>query len=144
MKSRLKAAAAVLLAVSLFGSTGFASDATPPAKKAHKKAAKPKGPTVEEQIQALRQEMEGQINGLKSDLAAKDAQLKQAQQSAADAQAAAAKAQDAANSQMQAVTENQNAVNALTSTKSSITTSRRRSHRDAQNSDRSMAPMSSK
>ncbi len=61
-----------------------------------KKAKTPPGPTVEEQIQSLRQEFQGQIDGLKSNLADKDAQLKQAQQAAADAQAAAAKAQAAA------------------------------------------------
>ncbi len=44
---------------------------------------------MEEQIQALRQEFQGQIDSLKTDLATKDAQLKQAQQAAADAQAAA-------------------------------------------------------
>ena len=38
------------------------------------------------------QDFQGQINGLKTDLANKDAQLKQAQQAAADAQAAADKA----------------------------------------------------
>ena len=54
-------------------------------------AKKPPKPTVEEQINALRQEFQGQIDSLKSDLATKDAQLKQAQQAAADAQAAAQK-----------------------------------------------------
>jgi hypothetical protein len=97
-------------------SSGWASDAAPPAKKATARKKAPKGPTVEEQIQALRQEMEGQINGLKQDLAAKDAQLRQAQQAAADAQAAAAKAQEAANAQQQAITENQSAVSALQTT----------------------------
>lgn len=117
MNSKLKAAAAVILAACLVGSYAGASDATPPAKKhTAKKAVKPKGPTVEEQIQALRQEMQGQINNLKSDLATKDAQLKQAQQQAADAQAAAAKAQDAANMQQQAATENAAAVSTLQST----------------------------
>ena len=88
-----------------------------PAKKhAARKAAKPKGPTVEEQIQALRQEMQGQIDSLKNNLADKDAQLKQAQQAAADAQAAAAKAQQAADAQQQAVTDNTAAVSTLQST----------------------------
>lgn len=116
MNSRLKAAAAAILAASLVG-YAYASDATPPAKKsAHRKAAKPKGPTVEQQIETLRQQLESEINGLKSDLATKDAQLRQAQQQAADAQAAAAKAQQAADAQQQAVTENQTAVNTLQST----------------------------
>jgi hypothetical protein len=117
MNARFKFAAAVMLAACAIASYAYASDATPPAKKhpAHKKA-EPKGPTVEEQIQSLRQDMESQINGLKSDLAAKDAQLKQAQQAAADAQAAAAKAQAAADSEHQAVTENQSAVSTLQGT----------------------------
>src|SRR3974390_3217693 len=85
MNLRLKSAFAVILAVSLVSTSGYASDATPPAKK---RAAKPKGPSVEDQIQALRQEMQGQIDSLKKDLSDKDAQLKQAQQAAADAQAA--------------------------------------------------------
>ncbi len=76
----------------------------------------PPPPTVEEQIQALRQEMQGQINGLKDDLAAKDAALKQAQQAAADAQASAAKAEAAASSENQAVVDNAAAVGTLQST----------------------------
>ena len=117
MNLRLKAAAAAILAASLVTTFCYASDATPPARK--HKAAKPKGPTVEEQIQALRQEMQtqqGQIDGLKSTLAEKDTQLKQAQQAAADAQAAAAKAQQAADAQQQAVTQNASAVSTLDAT----------------------------
>lgn len=116
MNFKSKAVAAALLAVCLAGSNAFAGD--PPAEKHvhHKRAEKPKGPTVEEQIQQLRQEMQSQIDSLKSDLATKDAALKQAQQQAADAQAAAAKAQDAATAQQQAVTENNDAVTKLQST----------------------------
>jgi hypothetical protein len=90
----------------------------PPAKKhvATSKAKAPAAPTVEEQIQALRQDLEGQINSLKTDLADKDAQLQQAQQAAADAQAAAAKAEAAATAQQQAVTDNTAAVTTLQST----------------------------
>ena len=118
MKFRFQTTAAVLLAASLFASYTYASDPTPPAKKqiATRKAKTPPPPTVAEQIQALKQELEGEINGLKADLAAKDAQLKQAQQAAADAQAAAEKAQAAATVQQQAVTENAAAVTTLQST----------------------------
>src|SRR5258708_5499788 len=117
MNLRLRAAVAALMAASLLSPYATASDATPPAKKhTAKKPAKPKGPTVEEQIQSLRQEMQGQIDSLKGTLADKDAQLKQAQQSAADAQAAAARAQQAADAQQQAVTQNASAVNTLEST----------------------------
>src|SRR5947207_5679359 len=114
MNLRLRAAATSLLAVSLVSSYANASDAAPPAKKhTARKAAQPKGPTVEEQIQALRQEMQGQIDSLKGNLADKDSQLKQAQQAAADAQAAAARAQQAADAQQQAITQNESAVKTL-------------------------------
>ena len=60
--------------------------------------------------------MQGQIDGLKTNLADKDAQLKQAQQAAADAQAAADKAQAAATAQQQAVSDNAAAVTTLQTT----------------------------
>lgn len=117
MNLRLRAAVAALLAASLASTYANASDAAPPAKKhTAKRAAKPKGPTVEEQIQSLRQEMQGQIDGLKSNLADKDAQLKQAQQAAADAQAAAARAQQAADAQQQVINQNAQSVDTLRST----------------------------
>jgi hypothetical protein len=118
MKFRLKTAAAALLAASLVASYAYASDLTPPAKKqtATRKAKTPPPPTVAEQIQALKQELEGQINALRNDLAVKDAQLKQAQQATADAQAAADKANAAASSQQQAVSDNASAVTTLQST----------------------------
>ncbi len=117
MNLRLRAAVASILAASLVSTYATASDATPPAKKhTARKAAQPKGPTVEEQIQALRQEMQGQIDSLKNSLSDKDSQLKQAQQAATDAQAAAARAQQAADAQQQAVTTNATAVSTLEST----------------------------
>ncbi len=122
MNFKLKTAAAALLAASLVVSYGYASDPTPPAKKhaATKKAKTPPGPTVQQQIQELRQEFQGQIDGLKTSLADKDAQLKQAQQAAADAQAAASKAQAAADAQQQATTENAAAVSTLQSSVSDL------------------------
>ncbi len=116
MNFRFKSAVAAILTASVVSSYAYAGDGTPKKHPAIKRTAKPKGPTVEEQIQSLRQDLENQINGLKTDLATKDAQLRQAQQAAADAQAAAAKAQDAANVQQQAVTENAAAVSTLQST----------------------------
>lgn len=116
MNLRLRAAVTAILAASLVTTYAYASDATPPAKKHHRAAAKPKGPTVEEQIQALRQEMQGQIDTLKNNLSEKDAQLQQAKQAAADAQAAAARAQQAAEAGQQAVNQNQSAVDTLNST----------------------------
>ena len=87
--------------------------------RARKKTCRQEGtpkPTVEDQIQALRQEFQGQIDGLKTDLANKDTQLRQAQQAAADAQAAAAKAQAAADAQQQTLTDNTTAVSTLQGT----------------------------
>ena len=93
---RLKSHAILLvLLLLLFSATAvFASDPAPPAKKLAviKKAAKAKAavaPTVEEQIQALRQalaEQGRQIDSLKNDLSDEDARLKKAEQSAADAE----------------------------------------------------------
>ena len=122
MKFRFQTAAAALLAASLVASYAYASDPTPPAKKqtATKSAKTPPPPTVAEQIQALKQELEGQINALRNDLAAKDAQLRQAQQATADAQAAADKAQAAASAQQQAVSDNASAVTTLQSTVTDI------------------------
>ena len=117
MNFKFKTAATAILVAGLVVSHALASDPNPPAKKhaATKKAKTPPGPTVEEQIQSLRQEFQGQIDGLKSNLADKDTQLKEAQQAAADAQAAAAKAQAAADAQMQATTDNATAVSTLKS-----------------------------
>ncbi|MFY9853702.1 MAG: hypothetical protein WAK26_07490, partial [Terracidiphilus sp.] len=96
MNFRLKIAAAAMLAACVVASYGQTSEAKPPVKKhAATKMSKDPAPTVAEQIQALKQELQGQINGLKTDLATKNAQLQQAQQAAADAQAAAAKAEAA-------------------------------------------------
>jgi len=108
-----------MCAAGLVVSSAYAADGDGAAKKHHankKVQAAPPGPTVEEQINALRTEMQGQINDLKSDLSTKDAELKQAQQQAADAQAAAAKAQQAADAQSAALNENSAAVSTLQST----------------------------
>jgi Skp family chaperone for outer membrane proteins len=118
MNFNMKTAAAAILAASLVVSYASAGGQTAPAKghAATKKAKTPPGPTVEEQIQSLRQEFQGQIDGLKSNLADKDAQLKQAQQAAADAQAAAARAQAAADAQQQAVADNAASASTLKAT----------------------------
>ena len=118
MKFKFATAAAAILAVCLFASYANAGQDKPVVKKhtATAKEKKPKPPTVEEQIQGLRQEFQGQINELKTDLATKDAELRQAKQAAADAQAAAEKAQAAASSSSQAVSDNAAAVSTLEST----------------------------
>lgn len=118
MDLRLKSVAAIVLAASVIGSYGYASDATPPKKhKAPmKKAAEPCCAATQDQIQQLRRDLQGQIDGLKSDLAAKDAALRDAQQKAADAEAAAARAQAAS----AGMADNAAAVNALQSTVSDL------------------------
>jgi hypothetical protein len=120
MNFTLKSAAAAILAVGLvaMSANAGAQDQPAPPKKhtATKKEKTPPGPTVEEQIQSLRQEMQGQIDGLKTDLASKDEQLKAAQQAAANAQAAADRANTAASAQNQAVSDNAAAVTTLQST----------------------------
>ncbi len=115
MKSRLSMTAALALAASLVVSYAHASGAAAPAKK-HDGKEKAHEPSVQEQIDALRMQMQTQIDTLKSDLADRDAQLKQAQQAAADAQAAAAKAQAASDAEQQALGENSTAVTTLQST----------------------------
>jgi hypothetical protein len=111
-------AAAVILAISLVASYGQTSATHSPTKKhvATQKAKTPPPPTVEEQIQALRHELENQaiqIERLKTGLVEKDARLKNAEQEAVDAQAAAARAEAAATSQQRAVSETAAAVTRL-------------------------------
>jgi len=115
MNYRIKIAAMAILAVSVAASYGQTSGTHTQAKKyiATENAKKPAPPTIEEQIQALRQELEGQINSLRNDLATKDTQLKQAQEAAAQAQASADKAQASVASGQQAVTDNAAAVSTL-------------------------------
>lgn len=117
MNYKLKTVAIAILAAGLVASSAYATDPQPPAKKhAPAKAKMPPTPSVADQIQALKDQLEGEINGLRTDLANKDAQLKQAQQAAADAQAAADKAAAAASAQSQAVTDNAAAVSTLQTT----------------------------
>ncbi len=117
MNYKFKATAAGILAVSLIASYAHANGAPPAAKKhpATSRTKTPPPPSVEDQIQALRNELQSEIDSLKNALATKDEQLKQAQQAAAEAQAAAAKAEAAADTQQEAVTENKNAVSTLQS-----------------------------
>jgi hypothetical protein len=118
MKFRVNAAAAAILAASLVVSYAQTSGTTPPVKKhaTTAKAKTPPPPSVADQINALRQEMQSQIDALKSSLADKDAQLRQAQQTATDAQAKADKAEADAMAQQQAFTQNTTAVTTLQST----------------------------
>jgi hypothetical protein len=118
MNFRRNIAAAAILAVSVVAAYGQTSETQTPVKKhtSTKKEKMPPSPSVEEQIQALHQELQGQIDSLKTSLAEKDAQLKMAQQAAAAAQATAAKAEADASAQQQAVSDNAAAVTTLQST----------------------------
>jgi hypothetical protein len=118
MNFRLRIAAAAIMAVCVVAAYGQTGESTSATKKhaVVKKEKAPAPPSVQEQIQALRKEMQGQIDSLKNDLAGKDAQLQQAKQAAADAQAAADKANSAASAQQQAVTDNAAAVTTLQTT----------------------------
>ena len=124
MKLGVNAAATAILAASLVVSYAQTSGTTPQAKKhiAARREKTPPPPSVEEQINALRQEMQSQIDALKSSIAEKDAQLRQAQQTATEAQAKADKAEADAQAQQQASTENNAAVATLQSTVKDINT----------------------
>jgi hypothetical protein len=78
-----------------------------------RKAPVPKKPSVESQIQSLREDMQTQIQELKQQLSDRDQQLQQAQQAAAAAQAAATQAQQQAAQQSTVLTENTQAVSNL-------------------------------
>jgi hypothetical protein len=105
-----------MLAASLVVSHAQTSGTAPKKHTAAARAKTPPGPTVQEQIDSMKQQFQGEIDSLKTDLATKDEQLKQAQQTAADAQAAAAKAQAAVDAQQQAFTQNTSAVTTLQGT----------------------------
>jgi hypothetical protein len=132
MSISLKTAAALALAVAFAVTPGYATEAkaTKPAKKqvaakstkpaAAKSAKKTKAapPSVEDQIQALRHQLDSQasqLDSMKSDLAEKDARLKKAEQAAAEAQSAAEKANSNAVMEQKTVTENAAAVSTLQS-----------------------------
>ena len=120
MRLSVNAAAAALLVLCLVASYGQTSTTNPPVKKhvATQKAKTPHTPTVQDQIQALRQQLEdqaSQIQSLKAGMAEKGVELKRAAQVAAGAQAAAARAEAAATAQQQATGENAAAVTTLQS-----------------------------
>jgi hypothetical protein len=119
MTNTLKALATLALTAAMatgFAQTAASSPTTP--KKVHRKPAAPKGPSVQAQIEELRQQQQadhGQIDTLKQQLADRDAALQAAQQAAAAAQAAAQAAQQAANAEQQTISANTDAVSSLQS-----------------------------
>jgi hypothetical protein len=129
MKTNLKALAGLVLISALAagqaqtaasGTTSSSSKKTTARK--HARAKKPAGPSVETQIEGLRQEFNSQIQTLKQQLSDRDAQLQAAQQAAAAAQATATQAQQAAQANQQALTDNTTAVTSLQGAVSDIKT----------------------
>jgi hypothetical protein len=119
MTNKLKALATLALTVAV--SVGYAqTTASTPgtAKPVHHKKPVPKGPSVESQIEELRQQEQsdrGQIDSLKQQLSDRDSQLQAAQQAAQQAQAAAQAAQQAATAEQQTISANTEAVSSLQS-----------------------------
>ena len=81
-------------------------------KRAHR-PVKPAKPSIESQIQSLREDMQNQIQTLQQQLTASQSQLQQAQAAAAAAQAAAQQAQQQASQQQQTLADNTTAVSTL-------------------------------
>jgi hypothetical protein len=119
MKNHLKVMATCVLVSAMAtaqAQTSTASgDATGKSTVKHRAARKvtPKRPSVETQIQQLREDMESQINQLKQQLNDSNAQLQAAQQQAAAANAAAAQTQQQAQQQQQQTADNASAVSNL-------------------------------
>lgn len=93
-------------------------------RKAHRVVHK--GPSVESQIEQLRQDMDAQrtqIDSLKQQLSDRDSQLQQAQQAAAAAQAAAQQAQQAAQTNQAAIETSNQSVTSLQGAVSDLKTS---------------------
>jgi hypothetical protein len=115
MKIQLKTLATLALVSAMSAgmaqTTASGTTSTKPKKPIHKVV--PKKPSVESQIQSLREDMQTQIQQFKQQLSDRDAQLQQAQQAAAAAQASAAQAQQQAAQQSAALTENTQAVSSL-------------------------------
>jgi len=116
MTNTLKALATLALSAAVsVGLAQTAASSPSTHKKVHRKPV-PQGPTVQQQIEDLRQQEQsdrGQIDNLKQQLSDRDAQLQQAQQAAQQAQAAAQAAQQAANAQQQTLSANTEAVSSL-------------------------------
>jgi type II secretory pathway pseudopilin PulG len=118
MKTNWRALAGLVLASTLaagHAQTTAGSTTATTTRKAHHRVV-PKRPSVESQIQELRQDMDSQrtqIDSLKQQLTDRDAQLQQAQQAATAAQAAAQQAQQAAQTQQAAIEANNQSVTSL-------------------------------
>jgi len=110
---------AVLMTTSAFAGDGEPAQGSSTGAKPHSAAkAKTKKPDVAEELQemkALLQQQQQQINDLKSQLAQRDASVAQAQQQATQAQSAASQAASKADTANAAATQSNEAVTALKS-----------------------------
>src|ERR1700688_96071 len=118
MKNQLTTLATLALVSAMSAGLAQTTASGTTSKTTHKsttarKAPVPKKPSVESQIQSLREDMQTQIQQLKQQLSDRDTQLQQAQQAAAAAQAAATQAQQQAAQQSSVLTENTQAVSNL-------------------------------
>ena len=120
MKNHLKTLATLALvsamSAGLAQTTASGTTSTIHKRTTTRKPLVPKKPSVESQIQSLRDDMQnqqGQIQQLRQQLSDRDQQLQQAQQAAAAAQAAAVQAQQQAAQQSTTLTENTQAVSNL-------------------------------
>jgi TolA-binding protein len=124
MTKNLKALATLALAATVAVGYAQSTAGSPtPKRSVHHRKPVPKKPSVESQIDELRQEMEsqrGQIDTLKQQLSDRDTQLQQAQQAAQSAQQSAQSAQQAANAQQQTLSANTEAVSSLQSSVSDL------------------------
>jgi len=124
MTNQLKALAILALATAVTAGYAQTTASTPgTTKTVHHKKPVPKGPSVQAQIEELRQQEQsdrGQIDSLKQQLSDRDAQLQSAQQAAQQAQAAAQAAQQAATAEQQSISANTDAVSSLQSSVSDL------------------------
>jgi hypothetical protein len=125
MTNQLKALAILALGSAVTAGYTQTTASTPDTPKPvhHYRKPVPKGPSVQSQIEELRQQEQsdrGQIDSLKQQLSDRDAQLQAAQQAAQQAQAAAQAAQAAANAEQQTLSSNSEAVSSLQSSVSDL------------------------
>ncbi|MGB7134418.1 MAG: hypothetical protein WBD46_03980 [Acidobacteriaceae bacterium] len=128
MTKNLKALATLALTMTV--TVGYAQNQAgstdAPSKTVHHRKPVEKGPSVQSQIEELRQQEQmdrGQIDTLKQQLSDRDAQLQQAQQAAQAAQQAAEAAQKAANDEQQTLSTNSQAVSSLQTSVSDLKSS---------------------
>lgn len=119
MTNQSKALAALALSVAVATGTAQTTAGSPAKRPVHHRthaAARVHKPSVESQIEELKnqmQEQKGQIDSLKQQLSDRDVQLQQAQQAAQQAQQAAQAAQSAASAEQETLSSNKEAVSNL-------------------------------